>query len=283
MRSDFLDLLNYCKRVGMGVMLATNGWFVTKQIAVKVREAGVSLVRVSIDGASPEVHDSIRGIRGSFERAKLALKYLREAGIPKVGMSPTVSRQNIHQIQELVQLALNEGADEIRFNPVCATGRAANLNLELSEQDSLLLQKTLQKLQIIHKGKIIVDAPEGIDLDKIKRKRCYSNSGLPDIMGCGVGRTSLAISPDGQLLHCILYRKVIGDLKKTSFYDIWRNSPYLIQQRSYGKDCEGCIHRPLCSGRCPLVKDMKDKTRREILQKTNGCSISLERSVENVG
>lgn len=193
-------------------------------------------------------------------------------------MSPTISHWNIHQVEEIVRMALEEGATEIRLNPFCATGRGANTDFDLSEQESMQLRECFSKMQILYDKSIIIDAPEGVDINKPERKACYTNSGLPDMMGCGAGRTSLAISPIGEVLHCILYRKVVGDLRKSSFHDIWEFSPYLINQRAYKENCKGCIHQPLCSGLCPLVEKNNNENKKEFIEDTNHCSINLKRS-----
>jgi len=276
MRPDFLELLEYCHRVGVETMLTTNGWFVTPKIAKETAKAGVTIARVSIDGATADVHDDIRGVPGSFDRAVQALHYFREAGVPVVGVSPTISRRNLHQVEDIVAMSLREGATEIRLNPVCVTGRASQSGSSLSGEDSEFLRVAYNKVKQLFGTRINIDAPEGIALDKHKSERCDAHTGPADMMGCGAGTVSLAISPLGEVFHCILYRKEVGNVRTSSFREIWETSPQLVEKRKFRGVCLDCVNRPLCSGVCPLIEDIGDDTRLALLEKTNGCAIPLK-------
>jgi MoaA/NifB/PqqE/SkfB family radical SAM enzyme len=64
---DAVPLIREVKRRGLTCSLITNGWRL-EEMAGELVEAGVDSIMVSIDGP-PELHDRIRGKRGSFERA----------------------------------------------------------------------------------------------------------------------------------------------------------------------------------------------------------------------
>ena len=76
------------------VYVTTNGFFMTPEIAARLRSLGVDRVSVSIDSLDPDVHDKFRGKRGSWERAIKALKMVQEAGITPY-MNITVGRYNV--------------------------------------------------------------------------------------------------------------------------------------------------------------------------------------------
>src|SRR4051812_28823391 len=64
-----LEVIERLSSAGVGVTLNTNGWFVDAEVADRLARCKGLQVNISIDGASPGLHDSIRGVRGSWLRA----------------------------------------------------------------------------------------------------------------------------------------------------------------------------------------------------------------------
>jgi MoaA/NifB/PqqE/SkfB family radical SAM enzyme len=75
----------------------------TKDIVVRLKEAGLARLAVSMDGASAETHDAFRGMSGSFARTLDAVRWANEIGLP-VQINTTFSRRNIAEIDEIVAL-----------------------------------------------------------------------------------------------------------------------------------------------------------------------------------
>ena len=73
---DGIDELLATLSRSMKVWLTTNGWFLEKHLSNV--GACCSNVAVSIDGPTAEIHDAIRGVPGSFDRAVAGLRGLRE-------------------------------------------------------------------------------------------------------------------------------------------------------------------------------------------------------------
>lgn len=78
---EIIDVLSPC--VGK-ISMVSNGYAVTKEIASQLKEHGLYLVQISVDGANAWQHDTFRGVGGSFEHAVSALDFLKEAGIPQI-------------------------------------------------------------------------------------------------------------------------------------------------------------------------------------------------------
>jgi len=104
MRPDLFELVEYA--VGRGLRVAvspTTTALATRERLARLRNLGVSMVHVSLDGADAETHDSFRGVRGTFARAIAILEHLRELGMP-AQVGTTITRHNIHQLQALADL-----------------------------------------------------------------------------------------------------------------------------------------------------------------------------------
>ena len=67
-RHDIFQLAEYATSRGLRVALATNGTLVTKDVAQKIKQAGIKRVSISLDGSDAHTHDSFRGIPGRVRR-----------------------------------------------------------------------------------------------------------------------------------------------------------------------------------------------------------------------
>ncbi|HVV85507.1 MAG TPA: radical SAM protein [Kofleriaceae bacterium] len=77
-RKDVLEILRAFARRHL-VVLYSNGWFVTAELARRIYDAGVAQVGISIDYADAERHDARRGQAGATRRAWEAIDHLRRA------------------------------------------------------------------------------------------------------------------------------------------------------------------------------------------------------------
>ena len=81
-REDLFDLVKHACSFGITPALATNGTLIDTTVAEQIRESGIARVSVSLDGATAEVHNKLRQLEGSFERAIEGIGYLREQRCP---------------------------------------------------------------------------------------------------------------------------------------------------------------------------------------------------------
>jgi len=88
--------------------VTTNGWFITRELACRMWQAGLWGASVSLDYASAERHDTWRGMPGSFERALAALQYLadeRRELHQRVSVLCLLNHDNLDELEPLIQLA----------------------------------------------------------------------------------------------------------------------------------------------------------------------------------
>jgi MoaA/NifB/PqqE/SkfB family radical SAM enzyme len=70
---------------------------------VRLKDAGLARLAVSMDGASAATHDAFRGLNGSFARTLDAVRWANEIGLP-VQINTTFSRRNISETDAIVLL-----------------------------------------------------------------------------------------------------------------------------------------------------------------------------------
>ena len=111
-RADIFQLAEYGNSLGLRVALATNGTLVTKDVADRIKRAGIKRVAISLDGSDATTHDSFRGIPGAFDAAIYGLRNLQDVSV-SVQINTTIARHNAHQLPSVLELARRLGADAL--------------------------------------------------------------------------------------------------------------------------------------------------------------------------
>src|SRR5687768_16082805 len=89
-RRDFWELLDYATAHHVGVKFSTNGSRITPAVAARLAASDYVDVQVSLDGATAEVNDRVRGA-GSFATATRAMEHLAAAGVSGFKLSVVVT------------------------------------------------------------------------------------------------------------------------------------------------------------------------------------------------
>jgi len=95
LRSDFGEILRYCRQRGILTSLNSNGALVPARIDELTT---LRVLAISIDGPE-EVHDSARGV-GSYHKAMDALAVARDRGI-QIRLLTVLSKQNLEYLKGL--------------------------------------------------------------------------------------------------------------------------------------------------------------------------------------
>ncbi len=261
----FLRIVKEISDRGIYPAVATNGWmFANKTFLEKAMKAGLRYMEVSVDSSDPRKHDEFRGRKGAWERAIKALQNAVEAGINHA-MAVTVTKNNLDEIEDILDLAESIGIKRVIFFNFVPTGRGE----EIVEQDLDPIERE-EFLRMIYREmkrrKIEIEstAPEygrvTLQLsgnEEIAPTHFYVG-GDPVIKslaefigGCGAGRIYAALDPDGTVMPCVFLRVKVGNIKEKSFAEIWRSSPLMRALRDRNNlwgFCKNCPYREICGG-----------------------------------
>ncbi len=129
LRPDSFDIAAYGRKLGLQVVLGTNGVLLTPEVAGKLAEIGIPRLSISLDFPNAEEHDHFRGVPGAFQAALDGIRAAQAAGIG-VQINSTITRRNVHHLQALLDLALEVGA--IAFHPfmLVPTGRGKEMEAD---------------------------------------------------------------------------------------------------------------------------------------------------------
>jgi len=112
LRDDLDDIIAYASGLGMWTSMVTNGSLLTRDRVRALREAGLDNLLVSLDSASPAVHDEQRGIQGSFRRVEACSRWIRDdflRGHRTGGVMYVISRRNRSELGDVITFARAHG------------------------------------------------------------------------------------------------------------------------------------------------------------------------------
>jgi len=231
LRQDLPDLIAAARASGLRATLITNGTTMTPTLAGRLAGAGLGGVEISLHGATAETHDSFAGLAGAFDRAKRALALLAEAGVPTSVMY-VVTRQNYHEYRRAV-FEIGQLTPSLGFSPLLyPTLRGGKGPLALRLGDDQLIQ--LMRDGLFRPGRRV----------------------------CSLARGEGRIGADGTLFPCGFVTVALGNLRTTSFRELWqsatceelRRAPWINETPPA---CARCERRDICP-RCPGLAFLED-------------------------
>src|SRR5690606_4026268 len=96
--------IRHGRKIGLEMALTPSATPLATRGALKqAKEAGISCLGISLDGADADTHDAFRGWRGSFDRTMQMLTDAQELGLP-VQVNTTITNRNFRQIDAMAEL-----------------------------------------------------------------------------------------------------------------------------------------------------------------------------------
>ena len=243
LKDYFLSLVDYIHTKGIVTCISTNGTLLNPGTVDFLAASPLVHIQVSLDGATPEVNDKIRG-RGTYPGILKGIELLANKGVP-FSLNMVVTSLNYPQLDAMKALAKSYGAT-LRVSRFRPSGRARD-SWEALKLSTLQLEG-LSDWLAGHPGILTGDSFFSIS------GRGRRELGL-DM--CGACKMTCCIDPCGAVYPCAFLQEAEfcgGSLKESSFKAIWDSSPVFIRFRKLEPaSCKRCPRFNLCRGGCPAV------------------------------
>ena len=246
-RKDLAEIVKHANDVGLYTNLITSAVLLTKDRLKDLADAGLSHIQISFQGSETIVADRVAGLAKSHGKKIEVARWARELDMP-LTVNAVMHRQNLHQLSDVIQMAVDLDADRLEIANVQYYGwalknRAALMpTLEQIEECTRIVEDAQVRL----KGTLSIDYVVP-DYYAIRPKKC---------MG-GWGRQFFNISPSGKVLPCHAAETITGlefdSVRDHSIAWIWENSEALNRYRGTGwmpEPCRSCDHREEDYGGC---------------------------------
>lgn len=233
---DLLPIISHIHSLKLGIILFSNLTMLTQKTIEFFREKEVKLIQTSLYGASPQKHDEITQIQGSFKRTLFSLTELKKNNI-RTRVVIVLMKQNYQELPQMIDIARKTGA-EIGIETVvssCYDQSKENLECRLSQ---LELIETLTLLKV-EEPEIFMETVKVRSKDELFENPVeYLTASI-----CDGGKDTLYLTSEGEITPCPQLRDVaFGNIKETSISKALRSEKSLNIVNKKGKDLRDC-HR----------------------------------------
>jgi len=200
---EFLAVTRAVRERAFALRVLTNGALVTDALAGEIAALRPMAVELSLHGATAETHDRATATPGSFDAMLLGLDRLLRRNVGVVLKTP-LTRLNEAELGSMRQIAEKRGVPW-RIDPVLTPrddGNAAPLAYRASDEAAERVLRELAALGLLpHEDR----AAGGTN--------------------CGIGRTTLAVDPEGNVFPCLQWRRApLGNVRDQPLRAMWAGS-----------------------------------------------------------
>lgn len=240
-RKDLFEILKYIKNKKFILTILTNGYFLNDKLIEELKKVNLFSLYISLLSPIESHCDKLTGVPGSYRTIINNIKKLTKSNIP-IQINASITNENV---------------DEIDF------------------------YSKLKKSLNIHINFAIDVGPEFNDVERnfkyIIKKEKYNNIKkiFPELkeikLSCGAAQSHFLIDQNGNLLPCIKYREVIGNLLYNDFFELWNSAKlkFILKKDFYNgkvfEKCETCMYKDYCHYCAGEVKTYRESNKGEYL------------------
>ncbi len=254
LRADIFQVASHACSQGFRVVMSPSGSNITSKTFQEMKNAGVKMISLSLDGSTSKIHDNFRQVPGAFNMALENMALARESNFP-FRVNTTVTQHNLGDLSNILKLATEIGAIEWDVFMLVPTGRG-KVQMEITPQQ---YEETLQFIYTASLNAPIpikmTCAPHYTRVTAEHRKKASQNAdnSRPQTggRGCMAGNGFCFISHIGEVFGCGFLPVAAGNIRQQSFRQIYQQSPLFIELRNHqllkGK-CGTCEYKVMCGG-----------------------------------
>ena len=255
---DWFDILGYaCSSTSFTeVILQTNGAMVNAEVIEKITSLNQNKlkIQISLDGATPETNDMIRG-KGNFETSIKGIKHFVDAGMgEKIKIAFTEMKHNYDEIPKMLRLTNDLGVGQLTSGTLVKGGRAENADwIDLPDRSQI--RNLIEIYEADPEFRALYDK-----MGNVSAIEWYKGRNIPSDHVCNCISTPF-INASGKMFPCVmnLNNKLAVDnvheqgLKKSILNGLekWSQLPEIDKARSGSLEkCQNCAGREHCRGGC---------------------------------
>ncbi|NTV24043.1 MAG: radical SAM protein [Nanoarchaeota archaeon] len=256
LRPDMLDILRHASRQGFFTQIATNGWLIdSEEKAEAIVKSGLGGIIFSVDGATADTHDRMRGMKGSFDRANRAIawlgKYRDKLQSDRkfndrlcISIQTVLCELNYHEAPKMIEWVDSCDIRSVHFNAVSEPNNTKHDKYWYRNEFSRLWPKDLESfnriVDHIYERKV-AGSKIAESAAQIRAYKSYFSQPEKFVKAgpCNFDR-SLTLSSTGDMFLCFNYES-IGNIRDIRFTDAWE-SEKSRQVRESIKACKNNCH-----------------------------------------
>jgi len=256
-RQGLFDLMDEARRLGIGVSITPAATpLLTREVLEKLKAHGVDGVGLSLDGSTSQLHDSIRGVPGTFERTLDAMRWCEALELP-VQVNTVVSGETAPDLPAIFELLngfhiarwslfflISVGRGKV-LQPLTATQAEEWMTwcYEISKTAPFVVATT--EAPSYRRVAIQQMKEEGLTGEQIRRSKAARSFGIRD------GNGIVFVSSTGDITPAGFLPLAAGNVRTHRLADVYRNAPLfhaLHEPALFEGRCGVCEYKALCGG-----------------------------------
>lgn len=253
-----LKIMEEIKKFDMYGNLNTNGVLLNGEDIKRIIKMRWDMLMFSIDSHDAKTHDEIRGVKGTFEKAKKNLYRIKEnkksKKEPKIVFNSLLSNKNHIKIKELLNFAYDVGCEDITFIPLISFDTKSK-SLAMSRPQESKFQNNIQEY-IKYSKKLRVNT----NLESLAQNKHIDTSKMDELIfskicsqnkcekkdfsqtPCFEPFLNVVIKMDGLVSPCCMLNNYKDNIRKNSLEEIWFGNYFskLRKELKSGKLSAGC-------------------------------------------
>ncbi|MCR4620529.1 MAG: radical SAM protein [Clostridiales bacterium] len=243
----FFGIMEDARSMGYRWGMTSNATLIDDAAAMRLRDAGMSTISVSIDGL-PSTHDAMRGTPGAYDKAMRGINALLRLNCFKaVQVTTVVTQRNIGELDRLFDIMQGLDIDSWRLTAIEPIGRA------LKHPELLLTPENHRYLLSFIKSKRLQGIPLeygcchflGLEYEREVRNWYYL---------CSAGRLIASVMANGDIGACLDIERnektIQGNIFRDDFTEVWKNRFGIFRQHlsERNESCRSCPVKLFCDG-----------------------------------
>jgi MoaA/NifB/PqqE/SkfB family radical SAM enzyme len=216
--------------------------FIPEDRVIKLKNAGLKKIQISIDSFDEKIADCMMGCNGAFKEIIQTINCFLKYGI-EVSLKAVITSLNIETIPDYFYQAMNIGIKEIRISYYYSSANRHHDSFYPTNEQFIKLNNDM--LDVMKKVKA-----NGVYTDFYYHNQVVEAVGDERIY-CGGFTSSMAVRYDGKVLFCDSLNHsedfAIGDMNTQGIMQIWnskecdeRGDPYFYYEKFKGTECYTC-------------------------------------------
>ena len=270
LRPDVFDLVDYATDAGIPVAMSPSVTpMLTDEAIATMVDRGVKAVSLSLDGATADTHDGVRGIPGHFDQTVPAIRALVLAGL-KVQINTTVMRDNVEELAAIAEIVHQAGADiwEVFFLVHVGRGEATGA-ISPDEHEAVCHflfdvshhGMTVRTVEAPFFRRVVVQRRAGepapdtglyptLRADLIRRLGPATGRSTAHTVATRDGKGIVFVAHDGQVHPAGFLPLPLGSVRERPLAEIYRDDAVLCRIRAadFSGRCGRCEWADLCGG-----------------------------------
>ncbi|MBR3887786.1 MAG: radical SAM protein [Clostridia bacterium] len=251
-----IEYIRYVKGKIPRITMTTNGSLITDEFAKRLKDAGLNMAKISIDGLSM-FHNQFRNFENAYEKAIAAIKNFQKHGI-EVRVQTTLTKDNTKDLLDLMEVLSDLKISHQTIVPVCPIGRAdREMMLDKESYKNFIYDMHLKVKDLIEKGTTtnFQIRPVFGARELFEGLKNTSFETLSMKYSCEALQNTMEIQPNGDIVPCSFLSLPIGNVRNKSLLEIWKDAEAnklrgLFENNKNNEHCSNCSKSELCNGGC---------------------------------